>query len=109
VPMTRGILDTCYATLKEGQSGVELKELYREFYKDEPFIKVSGESPHTKHTRGSNICLVHPTFDRRTGRLVVISCLDNLVKGAAGQAIQNMNIMLGFTETTGLEAAAIFP
>ena len=109
VPMTRGILATCYATLKEGRSGTELKELYREFYKDEPFVKVSAEPPHTKHTRGSNLCLVHPTFDRRTGRLVVISCIDNLVKGAAGQAVQNMNIMLGLTETAGLEAAAVFP
>ena len=109
VPMTRGILATCYANLKEGQSGTELKELYREFYKDEPFVRVSAEPPHTKHTWGSNYCLVHPVFDRRTGRLVVISCIDNLVKGAAGQAIQNMNIMLGLDETAGLESAAVFP
>ncbi len=109
VPMTRGILATCYATLKEGQSNTELKELYRKFYENEPFVVVTGEPPHTKQTWGSNYCLVHPTFDRRTGRLVVISCLDNLVKGAAGQAIQNMNIMMGLAETTGLEVAAVFP
>jgi N-acetyl-gamma-glutamyl-phosphate reductase len=109
VPMARGILATCYATLKEGQSGAELKKLYGDFYKDEPFVRVSDEPPHTKQTRGSNYCLVHPVFDRRSGRLVIISCLDNLVKGAAGQAIQNMNIMLGIDEATGLEAAVVFP
>lgn len=114
VPMTRGILTTCYAPLTDelaaGKKGEEeLRQIYRNFYKDKPFVKIVASPPHTKHTRGSNLCLIHPTIDARTGRLVVISCLDNLVKGAAGQAIQNMNLMLGLPETTGLEALAVWP
>ena len=115
IPMTRGILTTGYAPLASGtisidkKGGEELMQLYLTFYKDEPFVKVVGFSPHTKHTWGNNLCLIHPTIDYRTGNLIVISCIDNLVKGAAGQAIQNMNLMLGFTETTGLEALAIYP
>ena len=110
IPMTRGILTTCYATLKSGKKGKkELFRLYRDFYKDEPFVRVVDSPPHTKHTWGNNMCLVHPTIDTRTGRLVVISAIDNLVKGAAGQAVQNMNLMLGLAETTGLEALAIYP
>ncbi len=115
IPMTRGILTTCYATLSSGRVTAdkkgqeELSQLYLDFYRGEPFVKVVEASPHTKHTWGSNLCLIHPTIDHRTGRLIVISCLDNLVKGAAGQAIQNMNLMLGLPETTGLEALAIYP
>ena len=115
LPMTRGILTTGYAPLvpdklaadKKGEE--ELMHLYRDFYKDEPFVKVVASPPHTKHTWGNNCCLIHPTIDHRTGRLIVISCIDNLVKGAAGQAIQNMNLMLGLPEVTGLEALAIYP
>lgn len=109
VPMTRGILSTCYAPLAKKIGEKELKKLYTDFYKDEPFVRVTDAPPHTKHTWGSNICLVYPAIDPRTGRLIVISCIDNLLKGAAGQAIQNMNIMLGLPETTGLEALAIYP
>ncbi len=115
VPMTRGILTTCYASLVSGKVSAgkkgeeELRQLYLDFYNDEPFVKVVASSPHTKHTWGNNLCLVHPKIDHRTGRLIAISCIDNLVKGAAGQAIQNMNLMLGFPETAGLEALAIFP
>ncbi len=115
IPMTRGILTTCYAPLASGsisidkKGGEELRQLYLDFYKDEPFVKVVEFSPHTKHTWGNNLCLIHPTIDYRTGRLIVISCIDNLVKGAAGQAIQNMNLMLGLPEVTGLQALAIYP
>jgi len=115
IPMTRGILTTGYARLASGKVSVdkkgreELFQLYQDFYKDEPFVKVVEFPPHTKHTWGNNLCLIHPTIDTRTGRLVVISSIDNLVKGAAGQAIQNMNLMLGLPETTGLEALAIYP
>ena len=110
VPMTRGILTTCYAPLASGKKGEkELKELYLDFYKKEPFVRVVDSPPHTKHTLGNNLCLVYPTIDHRAERLIVISCIDNLVKGAAGQAIQNMNLMLGLPETTGLEALSIFP
>jgi len=110
IPMTRGILTTAYATLASGKKSVEeLKKLYRDFYKDAPFVRVADSPPHTKQTLGSNLCLVYPTIDPRTGKLVVISAIDNLVKGAAGQAVQNMNLMLGLPETTGLEALAIYP
>jgi N-acetyl-gamma-glutamyl-phosphate reductase len=110
IPMTRGILTTCYAQLASAKTGEkELKKLYADFYQDAPFVRVADWPPHTKQTWGSNLCLVYPTIDQRTGRLVVISAIDNLVKGASGQAIQNMNIMLGLPETTGLEALAIYP
>ena len=115
IPMTRGILTTCYAPLASGKVAAggkgreELRELYLDFYKDEPFVKVVESPPHTKHTWGNNLCLIHPTIDHRTGKLIVISCIDNLVKGAAGQAIQNMNLMLGLPETTGLKGLAIYP
>jgi N-acetyl-gamma-glutamyl-phosphate reductase len=109
VPMTRGILSTCYAPLAKKIVEKELKKLYKDFYKDEPFVRVTDAPPHTKHTWGNNNCLVYPTIDPRANRLIVVSCIDNLVKGAAGQAIQNMNIMLGLPETTGLEALAIYP
>ena len=115
IPMTRGILTTGYASLVPGKVSVaqkgreELFQLYLDFYRDEPFVKVVKSPPHTKHTWGNNLCLIHPTIDIRTGRLIVISCIDNLVKGAAGQAIQNMNLMLGLPEVTGLQALAIYP
>ncbi len=115
IPMTRGILTTGYANivsgkLPAGENGrVELKHIYEEFYKNEPFVKVMDTPPHTKYTWGSNFCLVYPTIDLRTNRLVVISAIDNLVKGAAGQAIQNMNLMLGLPETMGIDMPAIYP
>ncbi|MBA7636929.1 N-acetyl-gamma-glutamyl-phosphate reductase [subsurface metagenome] len=115
LPMTRGILTTAYASLAAGRiaSGkkgeAELRQLYLDFYQDEPFVRITTSPPHTKHTWGNNWCLIHPAIDHRTGRLVVISSIDNLVKGAAGQAVQNMNLMLGLPETTGLEALAVYP
>ncbi|MDP2718387.1 MAG: N-acetyl-gamma-glutamyl-phosphate reductase [Dehalococcoidia bacterium] len=114
VPMTRGILSSCYAGLSgkfpvNENSKKEIISIYKDFYKSEPFVKVVQTPPQTKHTMGTNLCLIHPTVDMRTGRLIVISCLDNLVKGASGQAIQNMNLMLGFPETTALEAFSIYP
>ena len=115
IPMTRGILASCYATLKDGAiasgpSGVdEVRAIYKSFYRDESFVQVVDSSPMTKHTLGNNNCIVYPTVDLRTNRLIVISCLDNLVKGAAGQAIQNMNIMFNLPETEGLEQLALYP
>jgi N-acetyl-gamma-glutamyl-phosphate reductase len=115
IPMTRGILTCCYAKLvgrkmTNGEKGKKkLRHLYQEFYKGEPFVKVVDYPPQTKQTSGSNLCLIHPTIDLRTGTVIIISCIDNLVKGAAGQAIQNMNLMLGFPETAGLEALAVYP
>ncbi len=115
IPMTRGILTSSYARLRPGafssseEARLRLRELYRDFYADEPFVRVTASPPQTKQTLGNNLCLVYPTVDVRTGRLIVISCLDNLVKGAAGQAIQNMNLMCGFPEDTALEALAVYP
>lgn len=115
IPMTRGILSSCYATLKDGAiapgpRGVEeIRALYKSFYMEEPFVQVVDTSPMTKHTLGNNNCIVYPTIDLRTNRLIAISCLDNLVKGAAGQAIQNMNIMFGLAESEGLEQLALYP
>jgi len=115
IPMTRGILSSCYAPLVEGkiaisqQGAEELRQAYRDFYKGEAFVKVVDTPPQTKQAWGSNLCLIHPTIDLRTGRLIVVSCIDNLIKGGAGQAIQNMNLMLGFPETTGLEALPVYP
>jgi N-acetyl-gamma-glutamyl-phosphate reductase len=112
VPMTRGIVSTCYARMKPGKlSGgkEELDKIYSDFYRHEPFTHVMQQCPETKQTWGSNLCLLYPVFHHKTGRVVVISCIDNLVKGAAGQAVQNMNIMFGFPETAGLEALPIYP
>jgi N-acetyl-gamma-glutamyl-phosphate reductase len=109
VPMTRGILSTCYAPLAKKIEEKELKKLYKDFYKGEPFVRVPDAPPHTKHTWGNNNCLVYPVIDPRANRLIVVSCIDNLMKGAAGAAIQNMNLMLGLPETTGIEALAIYP
>jgi N-acetyl-gamma-glutamyl-phosphate reductase len=115
IPMTRGILTTAYAPLITGKMPAgpkakeELRQLYKKFYAGEPFVKIADAAPHTKHTWGSNLCIIYPTIDERTDRLIVISCIDNLVKGAAGQAIENMNLMLGLPETMGLEALPVYP
>jgi N-acetyl-gamma-glutamyl-phosphate reductase len=110
VPMTRGILTSCYARLLRGEmSKEEVRQLYQDFYRGEPFVKVVDFPPGTKQTWGNNLCLIHVTIDPRAGRLIIISCLDNLVKGGAGQAIQNMNLMLGFPETMGLQMPAVYP
>jgi len=112
VPTSRGILSSCYAKPKGGKPikrQEELIKLYRSYYKGEPFVRVVDKPPETKQTWGSNFCLVYPTIDVRTSMIIVISCLDNLVKGAAGQAIQNMNIMFGFPETAGLEVLPVYP
>ena len=104
IPMTRGILATSYATLHYVQKTVDLLEIYREFYADAPFVPIldEGQTPATKHTLGNNRCHIGLAVDERTKRVTVLSALDNLIKGAAGQAIQNMNLMLGMDETTGL-------
>ena len=114
IPMTRGILATCYADLKQDESGQvptteQVRSFYAEYYTGEPFVRVIDQPPHTKWTYGSNACLIYPMVDTRTRRLLVISCLDNLVKGAAGQAIQNANRMYGLPETAGLPVLALYP
>ena len=110
VPITRGILATCYATLGEAKELRELADLYTRFYADAPFVAVVEDGlPTTKHTQGTNFCLLALAVDARLNRVTIISCLDNLVKGAAGQAIQNMNLMCGFSETAGLDLGGMWP
>ena len=114
-PMTRGILSTCYARLvkskiESGEASLEeIDRLYKEFYHGEPFVRVVNAPPQTKQVWGSNYCLIYVTVDVRTQTLIVISCIDNLVKGAAGQAVQNMNLMFGFAETEGINALPLYP
>lgn len=111
VPMTRGILSTIYAVLNETHSSEELIAIYNEFYGDEYFVRIHppGQYPQTKWVYGSNFCDIGLTADQRTNRVVVVSVIDNLVKGASGQAVQNMNIMFELPEKTGLDFAPVFP
>jgi len=111
VPMTRGILSTAYVRLREARTSEQLADLYRESYKAEPFVRVlnPGQSPNPRHTRGSNFCDVSTFCDPRTGVAIVSAALDNLVKGAAGQAIQAMNLMQGWSETGGLQDSGLYP
>lgn len=115
LPISRGILATCYAEpagrLAEELSVEAALALLQERYQDEPFVRVlpKGELPNIKNVAGSNFCDIGVAVDLRTRRLIVISALDNLVKGASGQAVQNMNLMCGFEESAGLQSAALFP
>lgn len=111
VPMTRGIFCTIYAKTPRALSTDRAVALWRDAYRREPFVRVldPGESPQTKAVWGSNFCDLGASVDPDTGRLVLMSAIDNLVKGAAGQAIQNMNLMCGFPETMGLSAPPVFP
>ena len=111
VPMTRGILATCYATLRGEATDAtgRIRDLYCDFYRESPFVRVVDEPPATKQTLGSNRCFLYPTVDERTGRLIVVSCLDNLTKGGAGQGVQCLNLMLGLPESTGLDGTALYP
>ena len=108
-PMTRGILGTQYGSLKREVTQDEATEIYRNFYADEPFVRVVSSPPSTKETWGSNHILINVNVDAYSGRLIVVTALDNLVKGAAGAGVQNMNLMLGLPEATGLETLAIYP
>jgi N-acetyl-gamma-glutamyl-phosphate reductase len=109
VPMTRGILGTNYSVLTKNMHQKEIMELYRDFYSDSPFVKISEVSPSTKQTWGNNNCIIYPYINQQNGIIVVVTALDNLVKGAAGAAVQNMNLMLNIPEETGLEQLAIYP
>ena len=111
VPMNRGILSTIYVRGGRGRTAQNLHEILIEAYAKEPFVHVLpfGETPHTRHVRGSNMTFIGVAKDRREGRAILVSALDNLVKGASGQAIQNMNLIMGWPETTGLEQVALFP
>ena len=112
VPITRGILATSYATQTgENWSVDDLYDLYQSFHGGKPFVTIlePGQFPATKHVYGTNFCHIGLAVDKRTNRVIVVSAIDNLVKGAAGQAVQNMNLMCGFDETSGLTMSAVWP
>jgi N-acetyl-gamma-glutamyl-phosphate reductase len=111
VPIIRGILSTIYVKPHRPLPDREALAIYRDFYREAPFVRVlpEGRLPDTKHVYGSNFCDIGMRFDPRTGRLIVLSAIDNLVKGASGQAIQCMNIQSGFDERKGLWQAGLFP
>ncbi len=111
VPTTRGILCTSYATLQQPLKTAQVCELYRESYRGEPFVRVlpPGNVAVLKSVQASNLCDVSVTVDEANGRLIVVSAIDNLMKGQAGCALQNINVMLGFPETLGLERTPIYP
>ena len=111
VPMSRGIFSTCYATLAQGITPEDVDQAFHELYSQEYFIRLLGRGgyPAVKNTRGSNFCDIGWHVDPRTNRVVVVSVIDNLVKGAAGQAVQNFNVMFGLAESTGLTKIALYP
>jgi N-acetyl-gamma-glutamyl-phosphate reductase len=111
VPMNRGILSTIYVRGKRGRTPQDLHALLLKYYAKEPFVHVLpfGETPQTRHVRGSNMTFIGVANDRIEGRAIIIAALDNLVKGASGQAIQNANLLLGFPEAMGIDQVALFP
>jgi N-acetyl-gamma-glutamyl-phosphate reductase len=111
LPVSRGILSTCYASLQKETTTSALLQLYRSIYDGEAFVRIcpEGELPNIAYVRGANYCDIGLVVDPRTNRVIVVSAIDNLVKGAAGQAVQNMNLLLGLPETRGLEVVPLFP
>lgn len=109
LPVDRGILTTIYVRPKEKIDEIKLKELYKTFYAKAPFVRLRKQEPAIKDVRGTNYCDLFVTYDKRTNMIIVISVIDNLIKGAAGQAVQNMNIMFGLDETTGLNLIPLNP
>lgn len=111
IPMDRGILATCYAKLNNKYAYSDIRNAYEKYYRNEYFIRLTKEGtfPETKWVKGSNFVDIGFTVDERTGRVIVIGAIDNLFKGAAGQAVQNMNILFGLEEKTGLDYIPVFP
>ena len=111
VPMNRGILITAYASLKKKVTYEDVKAVYDQYYENEKFVRVLNKDvcPQTKWVEGSNYVDVNFKIDERTNRIIMMGAMDNLVKGAAGQAVQNMNLMFGLPETMGLELVPMFP
>ena len=111
VPMNRGILSTIYVRLAGGATHEDLRETLARRYEKEPFVRLipAGVAPATRHVRGSNFCLIGVFPDRMQGRAIIVCVIDNLVKGASGQAVQNFNVVCGFNETLGLEQEPLFP
>lgn len=111
LPVSRGILSTMYATLQKDVTAADMNDLYRSFYEGKPFVRIcrEGTLPNISSVRGSNYCDIGLTVDGRTKRAIIVSAIDNLIKGASGQAIQNMNLMCGFKEVAGLQMIPLFP
>ena len=111
VPMNRGILATEYASLKKDVTYEDVKAIYDKYYADEKFVRVlkENELPETKWVEGSNYVDINFKIDPRTNRIIMMGAIDNLVKGAAGQAVQNMNLMFGMDEAEGLNLVPMFP
>ncbi|MDB5081604.1 MAG: N-acetyl-gamma-glutamyl-phosphate reductase [Chloroflexi bacterium] len=118
VPLSRGMLATCYARLSDSflsahtdqaEASRAIREYYREFYANDPFVQVVDESPYTKQVAGSNYCFIYPTVNLAGRRLISVAVVDNLTKGAAGEGIQNMNLLAGLPETTGLDMLGLYP
>src|SRR5258707_14898900 len=111
IPANRGILSTIYVRGTRGKSVEDFHAILSKCYAKEPFVHILpfGQTPQTRHVRGSNMTFIGVAKDRVPGRAIVISALDNLVKGASGQAVQNMNLVLGYPEEMGLEQIALFP
>lgn len=109
LPVDRGILVTAYAKLRGEMNQEKLTEIYREFYQDKPFVRLRNQAPGIKDVRGSHYCDVFPVWDARTERVIVISAIDNLLKGAASQAVHNMNLMFDLPEGQGLNQVPLKP
>jgi len=111
MPMSRGILSSIYVNLNDGQTAADLKKTLEDRYREEKFVRVLPEKalPATRHVRGSNYCLLNVFEDRLPGRAIILSAIDNLVKGASGQAVQNMNLMAGIDEDTAISQQPLFP
>jgi N-acetyl-gamma-glutamyl-phosphate reductase len=109
IPMNRGLVASCYAPLRAGKTAKDVADAYAKEYAEEPFVRLVDAYPATKATLGSNWCLVHALVDEENSRLVAFAALDNLVKGAAGSALQNFNARFGYPETMGLEALPLWP
>jgi N-acetyl-gamma-glutamyl-phosphate reductase len=109
IPMNRGILMTIYADSAGSIDSENLSDIYREYYKDSPFINIINTSPNTSEIRGTNKCNIMVLSDNRTGKILIVSALDNLVKGQSGNAVQAANIRLGLDQTTGLNLSTIYP
>jgi N-acetyl-gamma-glutamyl-phosphate reductase len=102
LPLEQGLLASCYVTATRELEAEELRALYMEAYADEPFIELAGSPPGVRDVRDTNVCRIHTSVERRTGRALVFAAIDNLWKGAAGQAVQNLNLMLDLDESEGL-------
>jgi len=109
LPVDRGILATCYAQATKQTHEDEIREIYTNFYQFEPFVRMRDQAPAIKDVRGTNYCDIFTTYDERTNNIIIVSAIDNLVKGAAGQAVQNMNLMLGINQQEGLQQIPLQP